>query len=450
MKINKLNREKLPFEHLSPSSVVEFLVNEKSFFKRYVLYKWDEKTSPALIIGTAFHFAMEQYYNSIIAVGEGVENAKILTPEEVIIHGVNQMKKQFSYHEKRGIEKLLDEKGKEQKREFEKEKFFEHYYNILQFDWEGLKKLEEEMNTAPDEETRKTKQKAIAWLKDRIIRAEGYFKSIDLELDRELGYYNEELETAKSQFIEYGKTGSKEKAEKELVIGIINYLNCEIPGLRPIVTELAEVTEFQDFDGNDMPVPLKGKPDMLAMINDEDIIVDYKLVSQFGERNGAYEIQASNYYFLAQRILWRKPKKMLFIETLKKEVNPASWLLKPQLIAMCEEHGITVDKKDTVAILVEKLLAKEVLEIPSAINIIEIDFEEDPGLIQAFIEIYKEILNRSYYFFIEKSLRFLPNPKADFTGGESWSDFKFEIINELDPIAELQEEKAKPKIQFEF
>ena len=403
MKINKLNREKLPFEHLSPSSVVEFLVNEKSFFKRYVLYKWEEKTSPALIIGTAFHFAMEQYYNSIIAVGEGVENAKILTPEEVIIHGINQMKKQFSYHEKRGIEKLLDEKGKEQKREFEKEKFFEHYYNILQFDWEGVKKLEEEMNSAPDEETKKAKQKAIAWLKDRIIRAEGYFKSIDLELDRELGYYNEELETAKSQFIEYGKTGSKEKAEKELVTWIINYLNCEIPGLRPIVTELSEVTEFQDFNWNDMPIPLKGKPDMLAVIGDDDIIVDYKLVSQFWERNGAYEIQASNYYFLAQRILWRKPKKMLFIETLKKEVNPASWLLKPQLIAMCEEHGITVDKKDTVAILVEKLLAKEVLEIPSAINIIEIDFEEDPGLIQAFIEIYKEILNRSYYFFIEKS-----------------------------------------------
>jgi len=67
MKINALNKDGLPYQHLSPSSLVEFLVNEKSFFKRYVLYKWDEKTSPALIIGTAFHFAMEQYYNSIIA-----------------------------------------------------------------------------------------------------------------------------------------------------------------------------------------------------------------------------------------------------------------------------------------------------------------------------------------------------------------------------------------------
>ena len=246
------------------------------------------------------------------------------------------------------------------------------------------------------------------------------------------------------------------------MIWIINYLNWQIEGLRPIVTELSEVTEFQDFNWNDMPIPLKGKPDMLAMIDTDDVIVDYKLVSQFGERNGAYEIQASNYYFLAQRILWRKPKKMLFIETLKKELNPWSGILKPELTAMCNANNIPTQKsytdakwndklKDcTVDELRDLLVKAGILEIPQAINIIEIDFEEDPGLIQAFIEIYKEILNRSYYFFIEKSLRFLPNPKADFTGGESWADFKFEIINELDPIAELQREKSEPKVKFEF
>lgn len=152
MKINALNKEHLPYEHLSPSSLVEFLVNEKSFFKRYVLYKWDEKTSPALIIGTAFHFAMEQYYNSIIAHGEDPEKNKILTPEEVVIQGQNQMKKLFSWHEKRGLERFLETRGKELEKTIEPERFFEHYYNLIQFDFEAMDQLENELEEIKKEE----------------------------------------------------------------------------------------------------------------------------------------------------------------------------------------------------------------------------------------------------------------------------------------------------------
>jgi len=52
---------------------------------------------------------------------------------------------------------------------------------------------------------------------------------------------------------------------------------------------MSETSDFQDFDGNDMPVPIKGKPDLLALMPDHekpdlvlnDVIIDYKLVGQF-------------------------------------------------------------------------------------------------------------------------------------------------------------------------
>ena len=37
----------------------------------------------------------------------------------------------------------------------------------------------------PVEETKKGKQKAVAMLKDKVLRAEGFFQSIGLELDRD-------------------------------------------------------------------------------------------------------------------------------------------------------------------------------------------------------------------------------------------------------------------------
>ena len=63
-----------------------------------------------------------------------------------------------------------------------------------------------------------SRQKAIAGFKDKLVRAEGFLQSIGIEVSRDEGYYNEELDEAKNYFIEYPKTGSKEKAEKELII----------------------------------------------------------------------------------------------------------------------------------------------------------------------------------------------------------------------------------------
>jgi len=142
---------------------------------------------------------------------------------------------------------------------------------------------------------------------------------------------------------------------------------------------------------------------------------------------------------------------MWYIETIKKNLNPTSGMRKPEIQGLCVTHNIEYLPKDTIPVLTEKLLEAGVLEIPSGVNIIKINFEETPEIIQTFLEIYKEILNRSYYFFIEKTLKFLPNPKADFTGIQTWQEFKMEVISEINPIEDYMTAfDEKSKIKFEF
>lgn len=88
-------------------------------------------------------------------------------------------------------------------------------------------------------------------------------------MDVDAGFYNESIEEAKNRFIEYGKTGSKEKSIQELINGIANYLENE-PNIRPLHSEESAMVEFCDFEGQEMPLPIKGKPDLIAESLDEE------------------------------------------------------------------------------------------------------------------------------------------------------------------------------------
>jgi len=49
-------------EHLSYSSILTFLRNQVEFQKRYIAKVWDNAKSPSMVVGTAFHKAMEEFY----------------------------------------------------------------------------------------------------------------------------------------------------------------------------------------------------------------------------------------------------------------------------------------------------------------------------------------------------------------------------------------------------
>ena len=54
-----------PIEHLSYSSVCTFLRNRWEFKKRYIDKIYDDKESPATLVGKSFHKCLELYYSGI-------------------------------------------------------------------------------------------------------------------------------------------------------------------------------------------------------------------------------------------------------------------------------------------------------------------------------------------------------------------------------------------------
>ena len=68
-------------DHLSYSAIITFLRNQVEFQKRYIAKVFDNAKSPAMVVGTAFHKAMETYYgedggniNDAVAAGLEVIN----------------------------------------------------------------------------------------------------------------------------------------------------------------------------------------------------------------------------------------------------------------------------------------------------------------------------------------------------------------------------------------
>ena len=49
-------------DHLSYSALVTFLRNQVEFQKRYIAKVYDNPSSPSMVVGKAFHKALEIYY----------------------------------------------------------------------------------------------------------------------------------------------------------------------------------------------------------------------------------------------------------------------------------------------------------------------------------------------------------------------------------------------------
>lgn len=52
-------------DHLSYSAIMTFLRNQVEFQKRYIAKVWDNAKSPSMVVGTAFHKAMEEFYREV-------------------------------------------------------------------------------------------------------------------------------------------------------------------------------------------------------------------------------------------------------------------------------------------------------------------------------------------------------------------------------------------------
>ena len=100
--------------------------------------------------------------------------------------------------------------------------------------------------------------------------------------------------------------------------------------------------------------------------------------------------------------------------------------------------------------LIEMLLAAGVLQYTKTMKLIVIDYDETPEIINAFLAIYKIVLNRlAIMAIMHVPFEFLPNPFSDFSWEESWLDFKWSLDN-TKTWKDLMQEKEEIGIKEEI
>ncbi|MDO8593833.1 MAG: PD-(D/E)XK nuclease family protein [bacterium] len=79
-------RKKLPIKHWSHSSLMAFLRNPLAWYKRYVEEIYDNPRTPASIVGSAGHLALENFYSGIekeLSIQKGLEYLRNIADFEI-------------------------------------------------------------------------------------------------------------------------------------------------------------------------------------------------------------------------------------------------------------------------------------------------------------------------------------------------------------------------------
>jgi len=81
-----VKRRKAPIKHWSHSSLMAFLRNPLAWYKRYVEEIYDMPTTPAAVVGSAGHLALEHFYSGApkdIAIQKGLEYVRDVADFEI-------------------------------------------------------------------------------------------------------------------------------------------------------------------------------------------------------------------------------------------------------------------------------------------------------------------------------------------------------------------------------
>ncbi len=214
--------------------------------------------------------------------------------------------------------------------------------------------------------------------------------------------------------IDWGKSGNLEKSQKNLRQAAGFYQESP-PDYKEIISVEDEfLSDFEDLDGNVMPIPLKGFCDLIIKDGTDYVIVDHKtvaLVKQQDEPAPAFELQAAAYWFLIRKEYGLNPKRMIFDQIKKTKNRDGSPQITPYVV------------------------------------------EYTPDILLRFLEIYTRMIRElaGTPLFDEETgvMQFLPNPFAMFGWEESWQDFCEEVQSgkewNMSEIKVIQENRYSTK-----
>ena len=195
--------------------------------------------------------------------------------------------------------------------------------------------------------------------------------------------------------IDWGKTGSVDKSMTTIRTALDSYFN-ELPAFeRDDIVSVEEryLTDFEDLDGDPMPIPIKGFTDLIISQGDDYVIWDHKFVSTFSRPEeigdiAKYEMQAVPYFFMVRKRYGKSPTRMVFDE-IKKSKNRDGSPQRQQII-----------------------------------------IEFTPTIINRWLEVYRRVCRTlagvPLIDPVTGVMQFLPNPFAQF-GEDAWRDFCAEV-----------------------
>ncbi|MDP2655876.1 MAG: PD-(D/E)XK nuclease family protein, partial [bacterium] len=100
---------RLPIKHWSHSSLMAFLRNPLAWYKRYVEEVYDNPRTPASIVGSAGHKALENFYNGIekdLAIQKGLEYIRNIADFEINFGGAKTRSAKKEKRKKMEVEYL--------------------------------------------------------------------------------------------------------------------------------------------------------------------------------------------------------------------------------------------------------------------------------------------------------------------------------------------------------
>lgn len=213
-------------------------------------------------------------------------------------------------------------------------------------------------------------------------------------------------------------TQNKESCMVAITETLEAYLN-NPPQYKPLFTEIDDLISFTDFEGIDMPLPLKVKIDMIAEDMEGNlIIVDHKTTSSGFEKEASdtapdFDLQAGAYYIGCMSITGKAPSKMIFDQITKGKPNPFKGMYQKDLREMCDKHNIPYEKYTKNEELKEKIMQAWLIETPDIIQKYEIDFTTNLQPVKAFIQLYKQVVGDLYIKSLYQS-DFIINPFKQF------------------------------------
>lgn len=214
---------------------------------------------------------------------------------------------------------------------------------------------------------------------------EHYYKTGDIDTAIELGHTY--ISKVPDSEIDWGKTGSREQAMKEMSAAVNFYMN-EEPDLGETIAIEDKVTTDKGFGGELLPLPIKAVTDRVTRQNGKLHIIDYKVVTSFSdpdEEDPLKVLQAMFNFITVTAKHGEEPEDIIYLEVKKSQNRDGSPQVRPYRIGFA-------------------------------------DHAHYQGY---FKRIYSDVI----YELARDDRRYLPNFGDTFTGKEAWTDYVAETID---------------------